>query len=402
MAAHITYLSEAALHRKFGRNLQNRGALSYGFDADFQVESYLRHQGSTFVDRFDANSYLYITRAMDYFDLAADYGGVLAERLPRHAKRASAWSPSPATGCSRPRKAAPSSTRSTPSPPMSASSRSRATGAMTPSCSTSRSCSPPCAASSTARRASRDRVNGASAEPAPRSRASIRIDLQLIADMITPGTRVLDIGCGDGALLDYLVHFKQVDGRGIELSQAGVNACVAHGLSVIQGDADTDLKDYPGGAFDNVILSQTLQATRDPRHVLEELVRIGKRAIVSFPNFGHWRVRWHLRWTGRMPVTAALPTAGTTRRTSISARSTISSSCATRWMSRSSRRCAINGKGRAIAIRNDWLANLFGEQGLFLLRRGLERPISRVAGAGIPHRRLNRTRRFTALAGTAP
>ena len=84
MAAHITYLSEAALQRKFGRELQNRDRLSFGFGPDFQVESYLHHQGMTFVDRFDANSYLYITRAMDYFDLAADYGGVLAEAFPRH------------------------------------------------------------------------------------------------------------------------------------------------------------------------------------------------------------------------------------------------------------------------------------------------------------------------------
>ena len=123
---------------------------------------------------------------------------------------------------------------------------------------------------------------------APRN---IRIDLQLIADMVASGSRVLDVGCGDGALLDYLVHFKQVDGRGIELSQAGVNACVASGLSVIQGNADTDLSDYPDNAFDYVILSQTLQATRQPRVVLEHMLRIGGRAIVSVPNFGHWKVR---------------------------------------------------------------------------------------------------------------
>ncbi|HEX5644349.1 MAG TPA: methionine biosynthesis protein MetW, partial [Erythrobacter sp.] len=131
------------------------------------------------------------------------------------------------------------------------------------------------------------------------ARRSIRIDLQLIADMIEPNSRVLDVGCGDGALLEYLVHFKQVDGRGVEISQAGVNACVARGLSVVQGDADTDLKDYPADAFDHVVLSQTLQATHQPRAVLEHLVRIGRRAIVSFPNFGHWRVRWHLATIGR-------------------------------------------------------------------------------------------------------
>ena len=135
----------------------------------------------------------------------------------------------------------------------------------------------------------------------------LRRDLRLIADMIEPGARVLDIGCGDGALLAYLARRKNVDGRGIELSQSGVNACVGHGLSVIQGDADSDLDAYPTGAFDVVVLSQTLQATRNPRRVLETLVRIGRRAIVSFPNFGFWRIRLNLLVGGRMPVSPLLP-----------------------------------------------------------------------------------------------
>src|SRR5690606_16359587 len=108
---------------------------------------------------------------------------------------------------------------------------------------------------------------------------TLRIDLQRIAEMIEPNCRLLDIGCGDGALLDYLIHEKGVDGRGIELSAEGVNACVTHGLSVIQGDADTDLDHYPDGAFDFAVLSQTIQATRNPRLVLENLLRIGRKAI---------------------------------------------------------------------------------------------------------------------------
>jgi methionine biosynthesis protein MetW len=198
----------------------------------------------------------------------------------------------------------------------------------------------------------------------------IRIDLQLIAEMIAPKSRVLDVGCGDGALLDYLVHAKGVDGRGVEISQAGVNACVTQGLSVIQGNADTDLKDYPSDAFDYIVLSQTLQATRKPHQVLKQLVRIGRHAIVSFPNFGHWRVRWQLLTRGRMPITDSMPL---------------------QWFDTPNihfctildfmglcdeldivveQGLAISRSGRPSPIRSIGAANLFGEQGLFLLRRG--------------------------------
>lgn len=134
----------------------------------------------------------------------------------------------------------------------------------------------------------------------------LRVDLRLIADMVDPGSRVLDVGCGEGTLLAWLGRNKGVDGRGIELSMAGVSAAVAQGLSVIQGDADTDLKDYPSQAFDTVILSQTLQATYAPKEVLGHMLRIGRRAIVSFPNFGHWKARLCLLAAGRMPVTETL------------------------------------------------------------------------------------------------
>jgi len=146
----------------------------------------------------------------------------------------------------------------------------------------------------------------AAAPVAARPLPQLRGDLAMVADLIEPGSRVLDVGCGEGELLAHLARAKSVDGRGIELSQSGVNACVRHGLSVIQGDADSDLAAYPSGSFDYVVLSQTLQATRNPRVVIEHLVRIGRRAIVSFPNFGHWKIRLHILVTGRMPVTHLL------------------------------------------------------------------------------------------------
>jgi methionine biosynthesis protein MetW len=137
--------------------------------------------------------------------------------------------------------------------------------------------------------------------------AAQREDFREILRIVRPGSRVLDVGCGEGALLELLGQDKGVDGRGLEISPGGVAACLARGLSVVQGDADHDLDDFPTGAFHYAVLSQTLQAVRSPRHVLDELLRIADRAIVSFPNFGHWRVRWSLFSRGRMPETRALP-----------------------------------------------------------------------------------------------
>lgn len=138
----------------------------------------------------------------------------------------------------------------------------------------------------------------------PRSHAA---DHTVICDMVPPGSRVLDVGCGDGALLELLIDQRAAKARGMELSQAGVNACVARGLSVVQGDADHDLSLFPDKSFDVVILSKTIQAVRRPGAVLAELARIGGLVIVSLPNFGHWRARMDLITKGRMPVTGPLP-----------------------------------------------------------------------------------------------
>jgi methionine biosynthesis protein MetW len=138
-------------------------------------------------------------------------------------------------------------------------------------------------------------------------RGQIREDFREIARLVRPGSRVLDVGCGEGELLELLGREKGVEGRGLEISPEGVSACLARGLAVVQGDADDDLDYFPARAFDYAVLSQTLPQVRQPRHVLSELLRIAERAIVSLPNFGHWRIRLDLMGRGRMPVTDVLP-----------------------------------------------------------------------------------------------
>jgi methionine biosynthesis protein MetW len=203
----------------------------------------------------------------------------------------------------------------------------------------------------------------------PAERGKIRLDLQLIAEMIEPGTRVLDVGCGDGALLDWLQREKGVDGRGMELSQAGVNAAVASGLSVIQGDADTDLANYPDGAFDYVVLSQTLQATREPRRVLEQMLRVGKHAVVSFPNFAHWQVRARLVFGGRMPETDALPYKWyDTPNIHLCSIDDFRALCTEMGVT-IEKALTLSRHGRPLPNLPLPLANLLGGQGLFLLRR---------------------------------
>lgn len=203
--------------------------------------------------------------------------------------------------------------------------------------------------------------------PAPHN---TRVDLLLVADMIEQGARVLDVGCGDGALLKTLIEKRHVDGRGIELSQAGVNSCVAQGLSVIQGDADTDLEAYPDDSFDYVVLSQTLQATRNPRIVLEHLLRIGRRAIVSFPNFGHWRVRTALLFGGRMPVTDNLSYAWyETPNIHFCTIQDFVDLCETLG-AKIENGVALDRAGNKVSLQLPWAVwNLLGEQAIFLLSR---------------------------------
>ncbi len=199
---------------------------------------------------------------------------------------------------------------------------------------------------------------------------NMRVDLALIAEMIEPGTRVLDIGCGDGTLIDHLFTTKACDARGIEIDMALVTRAIAHGLPVMQGDADTDLAHYPDSGFDYVVLSRTLQAVERPHEVLRQMLRIATRAVVSFPNFGHWLVRWQLLSTGRMPVTPTwdrtwfeTPNIHPCTIRDFFDLCTIEGYTVERWL-------AAGEDGRRAPWRRfPRLANLFGEQALFLLRR---------------------------------
>ena len=197
-----------------------------------------------------------------------------------------------------------------------------------------------------------------------------RVDLEVVANLIEPSAKVLDVGCGDGALLEFLQGDKQIDGRGIELSQRGVNECVSRGLSVIQGDADHDLVHYPDHSFDYVILSQTIQATHNPKVVLDQLLRIGRRAVVSFPNFGYWRVRLSLLFNGRMPVTRDLPYSwyDTPNIHFCTMQDFVS---LTREVGATIEKAeALNGAGQKMGVSMPWaMWNLFGQQAVFLLKR---------------------------------
>ncbi|NIE79932.1 MULTISPECIES: methionine biosynthesis protein MetW [Asaia] len=198
----------------------------------------------------------------------------------------------------------------------------------------------------------------------------MRLDQHLIAEMIEPGTRVLDVGSGDGALIDHLFRTRQCDARGIEIDMREVTRSVAHGLPVMHGDADQDLIHYSDDAFDYVVLQRTLQAVEKPREVLRQMLRIGRHAIISFPNFGHWRLRLQILLSGRMPMNKVWHTPWyETPNIHPCTIQDFLELCESegyvidRWL-------AIDEAGeRAPWRRSIRLANLFGEQALFLLRK---------------------------------
>jgi len=311
MIGHITYLSEQGMREKFGRTLRKADDYSFDFNSEFSVETYLDHQGRSFVERFDANSYLYITKAADYFDLQKDYGS-LKNAFARVTARflvvsfASDWLFTPAQSraivdaLSANRKDVSYCDIASPYGHDAFLLEPETLGALISGFLEATHKPVEKAGRSSRRSASFDRN---SVEHAHR----LRIDYQLIESLIEPKSTVLDIGCGDGELLARLIKDKQIHGEGIELDQDLVVECVKRGLPIIQHDVEKGLKSYTDKSFDYVILSQTVQTIKNPKEVFEELLRVGRKVLVSFPNFAHWRCRAQLSFRGKVPVTAQLP-----------------------------------------------------------------------------------------------
>ena len=294
MMAHITYLSEEAMSEKFGRRLHGEDAEArMGLGVDFQVESYLKHQGQTFLDRFDALSYLYLSRVMDYFDPFADPEA--AARIATGGTRFlvasfdSDWrfdtSHSRRVVRTLEHAGVPVTFRELRSPWGHDSFLLEPAGYHD---------------TITAFLAGADE-RGPSTPASPR-----RPDLDVVAGLVPAGSRVLDLGCGEGDLLAYLAHDRGCTGTGVEIDPEAVLVAAARGVPVVELDLDTQLAEFADDSYDVVVVSRTLQATHRPAEVLRQVARIGRTAVLSVPNFGLWRHRVSLL-RGRMPVSRDLP-----------------------------------------------------------------------------------------------
>lgn len=312
MIGHITYLSDQGMRQKFGRKLQSADKYSYDFNSEFAVETYLDHQGQSFVERFDANSYLYITKAADYFDLEKEYGSLTNAFANVKARFlvmsfSSDWLFTPAQ--SRAMVEALAANRKDVSYCCLASPYGHDAFLLEPEvlgrfiCCFLRATYKPQASQQPCSCYARSMREPSRFEAAQRA----RVDYALIESLIEPNSTVLDVGCGDGQLLASLMHDKNIKGEGIELDQELVLDCICRQLPVIQQDIEQGLGYYGDGSFDYVILSQTVQTVKNPEKIFEELLRVGKKVIVSFPNFAHWRCRAQLLLSGRSPVTRQLP-----------------------------------------------------------------------------------------------
>lgn len=312
MIGHITYLSEQGMREKFGRKLRRADQYSYDFNSEFAVETYLDYQGQTFVERFDANSYLYITKAADYFDLQKEYGS-LTKAFANVKSRflvvsfSSDWLFTPAQSEAIV-DALVTNGKDVSFCNIKSSYGHDAFLLETETLSLFISGFLKATYRPGVRRehnldAIREKRPVSQFEEAHRT----RVDYELIESLIKANSKVLDVGCGDGELLAKLTEDRNIQGKGIELEQNLVLAGVNRGLSIIQRDVERGLASFADRSFDYVILSQTVQTVKDPEKVFRELLRVGKRVIVSFPNFAHWRCRAQLSLFGKAPVTRQLP-----------------------------------------------------------------------------------------------
>jgi len=311
MIGHITYLSEQGMREKFGRELRNSHSYNYDFNSEFSVETYLDHQGQSFVGRFDANSYLYITKAADYFDLGKVYGS-LKDAFVNTSCRflvisfSSDWLFTPAQA------------RDIVNALVANNKDVSFCDIASPYGHDAFLLEPETLGSfisdfldatyrPEAKKKSSKTIQGISSELDVKQATRARVDYDQIESLIEPNSTVLDIGCGDGQLLANLTADKNIKGMGIELDQDLVLACVEKGLPIVQHDVEQGLENYTDKSYDYVILSQTVQTIKNTEKVFSELLRVGRKVIVSFPNFAHWRCRIQLLLQGKAPVTKQLP-----------------------------------------------------------------------------------------------
>ncbi|MDD5458357.1 MAG: methionine biosynthesis protein MetW, partial [Phycisphaerae bacterium] len=310
MIGHITYLSEHSMHKKFGRNLRKSENYKYDFNSEFAVETYLDYQGQQFVERFDANSYLYITKAMDYFDLKKDNSS-LRQAFEQTRSRflivsfTSDWLFPPAQS------------KEMADALLAGGKDVSYCNIETPYGHDAFLLEPDTLGSllSDFIHATRHPDEALAAQICSAedncgkvtSLVRARVDYALIESLIQPGNAVLDTGCGNGELLARLMLDKNIKAKGIELDEKLVLACVRRGIPIIQHDIEQGLANCADKSFDYVILSQTVQTVRDPEKVFSEVLRVGKKVIVSFPNFAHWKARLQLLTRGKAPVTEELP-----------------------------------------------------------------------------------------------
>jgi homoserine O-acetyltransferase len=313
MLGHITYLSDQQMEARFGRQL--REGLKFSFAPEFQIESYLRYQGEKFAEYYDANTYLRITKALDYFDPARETGGNFSQALaPARCKfLVVAFSTDWRFPAARSHEIVKALVRGRHDVTYAEIEAPHGHDAFLLDNPQYHAVVRAYFDRIAAERVAPDSTFGAAGATSQRERKSsptprfpLRADYATIASWVKNGARVLDLGCGDGALLAHLTRVRNVTGYGLEIDDAGVLASVEHGINVVQTNLERGLRDFDDAAFDCVILSQTLQAMRRIEQLVGEMLRVAREAIVTFPNFGHWSHRLQIL-RGRMPVSESLP-----------------------------------------------------------------------------------------------